>query len=285
MQNFYANDLKLHDITADNDFMLQIPIQGLDSPEYRLDVYSNSGEDGATASSAFYGARLVTLEGRIKGSSVEAYEDNRRAFSRALAINRNAIGVPELIRFTFTTLAGRTYFFDGLPRRPQFANTHIDYCDFMVSIEVPEPQLYKDGSIDSGNITLPVATGVTFPVTFPVIFGGVLGGSWTTNNEGTLQSLPLLTLTGVLTNPVILNVTTDQIMQINYTLGASDVITIDMKQKSILLNGTSNIINTKSSNSEWWGIQPGVNVISFSSGSGGDTGILEVAYNAGFVGV
>lgn len=285
MRDFYIDDLCVHNLDVTISYWLKTPIQGLDAPQHRLSVYNKAGEDGAVVSSSFYGGRVVTLEGYIKGDTAEAYEDNRLAFSRALSLSRSAIGVPTLKRFRFTTLAGRQYYFYGVPRKPVFDNSRINYCDFMVTIECPDPQLLSATSTTSGNITLAASTGLTFPVTFPMVFGGAVGGFYETYNHGTILSWPVLELRGILTNPYILNSTTNQLMQLDHTILSGDVVTIDMKAKTIMLNGTSNILHTKNSESQWWAIEPGLNIIAFSSGSGGDTGNLTVRYNAGFAGV
>jgi hypothetical protein len=285
MQNFYAGSLKLHDLSAPNDFWLKSPVLGLDTPEYRLSINEKAGEDGGNASSAFYGPRLVTLEGYIRGGSVALYEENRRAFASAFAINREANGTPVLTRFEFTTLSGAQYYFYGIPRRPVFSQTNIDYCDFMVSIVVPQPQLFSVDEVSSGQVLLPEPTGITFPLTFPITFGGVLGGTYAANNPGTMLSWPVITLRDSLTSPYILNATTGQVMQLNYTLLNGDVVEINMLDKTIVLNGSANLLSTKSLDSEWWAMQPGNNVIIFASGGGSDTGTLEVTFNPAYVGV
>lgn len=290
MFEFLLGDLQIHG-DGNTSFYLHTPLEGLESPEYRIGTYEKPGEDGGNVSSALYGMRIVTLPGRVNGSNPTQFEANRLLLSQACAIQRDSSGYPVLIRCQFTTLAGATYYFYAQPAKPQFAWNNINFSDFLIQLTVPDPQLFSATAVDSGSIILPTSSGITFPVTFPVSFGGTVGGSVAVTNNGSLFSWPIITLTGQLTNPYILNVTTGRIMQLNYTLNAGDTIKIYMGDsngvlgKRIMLNDVDSLIATKTSDSEWWAIEPGENLIAFSSGSSADTGTLQLTFNPGYAGV
>jgi hypothetical protein len=289
IDEFIINGVTIHGGGQDQFWLSKVI--GLDSPDVRLSQYDKPGEDGGVVSGAFYGRRPVTLIGRFQASNPSAYEDLRYVISRACAIQRDSRGYPQLIECRFTTLAGYTYFFYAQPGRPEFPDEHVNWADFMIPLTVPDPQIYGEGSVDSGFVTLPVASGVTSPMISPVIFGGVSGGTFTASNDGSLATWPVITLRGQLTNPYIVNATTGKVMKLNYTLSAGDFIKIYMgdtpegKGKRIMLNDTSSLINAMDDSSEWFGIEPGDNLLSISSGSSGDNGTMEVFFYPAYAGI
>lgn len=290
MKNFYIDtlgvNLKIHDNVAATDFWLQPGIEGLDAPEYRTGQYDKPGEDGSIISSQFYSGRVVTLPGIVKGNGAAAYEANRKLLSSALTIKRDSNGRPIPKRCQFETLSGVTYFFDAyVARKPMFSQVNVSFSKFLINLVVPKASIFATGIVTSGAITRPSGGGFILPVILPITSSSSTGGSATLTNNGDNVSLPTLTLTGPLTNPYIRNATINKSMQLTYTIGTGDYITIDMEEKTILLNGSSSVLSAKTDDSEWWGIDPGVNNIIFSSGSNSDTGNLQVSFYEAYAGI
>lgn len=287
---FWLGDLQLHG-AGNTNFNLKNPIEGLESPEYRIGSYDRPGEDGGVVSSALYGMRQVTLVGRVSGSNAAQFSDNRFLLSRACAIQCDSKGYPVLTRCQVTTLAGNTFYFYAQVGKPQFSMDNINWSNFLIPLIAPDPQIFGETGVDTGNIIRPQPTGITWPVTWPLIFGGLVGGSTTVNSNGSLFSWPIIRLDGPLTNPYIQNTTTGKLMQLTYTLSAGSFIKIYMGDtpdgpgKRIMLNDVDNLIAAKTSDSEWWAIEPGDNVIAFSSSTAGDTGTFRLTFNPGYVGI
>lgn len=289
MQDFFLDtlgaNLQIHSNTGHVDFWFEPSVEGLDSPDHRTTQYAKPGEDGTVVSSQFYGARLVSLPGYITGSSPAQFEANRRALVSALSVQRDSTGRPRPRRCQFTTLAGLTYFFDAFPStKPVIRQSAPTSAKFLIQLTVPRGVI-SSATETTFTATPPSGGGFVLPVVLPIVSSASTGGSVTTTNTGTATSLPVLTLTGPLTNPYFRNATTNQAMQLNYLVAADQTVVIDMYEKTILLNGTSSILSAKTDESNWFGIDPGDNDIRISSGSSSDTGNLTGRYYAAVVGV
>lgn len=266
------------------NYILQTPITGLDAPDYRTGYFSKPGEDGGKVSSAFYDKRPVTLTGVILSQTAANFESARQALSTACAIQKDSNGVALPTRITYTTLAGNSYFFDANIDRPIFDYTQPNYTRFMISMTVANPFIYGATQVASGAIVRPSGGGFILPVILPIVSSGQTGGTATLTNGGNAKSMPLITLTGSLTSPYILNQANNKIMQLNYTIPAGSSVVIDMAIKTIMLNGTTPLLSAKDSTAEWWGIEPGSNTITFNSGSSGDTGNMMITFYPAWLG-
>lgn len=286
MRSFTIGDLAL--ITSNqpvNNILLQTPIEGLDSPEVRSNYTPKPGEDGGRMSSLLYDKRPISLKGTVWGNNATEFEAARKAIFRACAINRDSNGYPQATRIAYTTMAGNAYFVDGFFDRPI-----IDYDDtpnvaeFFVNMTAVDPFIYGATQVSSGLITRPSGGGFVLPVVLPIVSAGSTGGRVNLINDGDAYSLPMIELIGPLTNPYILNQTTGKSMQLNYTIPAGSTVTIDMAQKIILLNGNSPLISAKESASDWWGLRPDSNLITFNTGSTSDTGTMEITFYPAWIG-
>lgn len=150
---------------------------------------------------------------------------------------------------------------------PQITNPNVITVGQILNIPVPQT---------TGHFSPPKGGGFNVPTNVPIITTLTGTGSVTANNTGNIISPPLLYLFGSLTTPYVVNSTTGISIQIAYTLAATDVVVIDMKNKTIVLNGNTSLLGTKSTGSDWWGLVPGPNIISISSGNSADTGAAEI---------
>lgn len=111
----------------------------------------------------------------------------------------------------------------------------------------------------TGSLAVTGATGVLFfgqssLSTPPVIV----------NNAGNFPS-PRFTITfqGPATNPTITNTTVGRAIRLNAVLSASDIVTIDVANKKIYLNGVSNY-GLRRADNQWFDLLPGNNTLVFS---------------------
>lgn len=109
--------------------------------------------------------------------------------------------------------------------------------------------------------------------------------------NGSVPAPVTLTLLGNILSPVIKNETTNEQIEVaDVELSDGDTLTINTKKgsKSVILykNGeTSNAFNLVTTSSIFWQLQPGKNVISFTSSKGNTASVLIVAYTNLYEGV
>jgi hypothetical protein len=289
MQTLTINGLTIHSANS-TDFWLK-EIEGLDSPDIRVSQYDRPGEDGGVVSNALYGSRHIVLNGIVQGSNAVQFEQLRRDLNDAIRLQRDANGYPQLTRLEFTTLGGKTYYCDAQVVKVNYDFDYVNWGKFMLQLIAPDSQIYSSLLVGSGLVNLPTSTGIAWPIVWPVTFGGVTGGSVEVDNDGSILTWPRITLQGQLTSPVIQNITTGQLMQLNTVLNAGDEIVLYMGDspfgigKRVMLNDSSSIIGVKTADSQWLGVQPGPNIFALSSGSTADTGSILVEFYPAQVGV
>lgn len=265
-------------------FSLHLPVSGLDGPERRINTLSRPGQHGAIVSSELYDARLITLNGRITGTSYADFENNRKAFIAATAISLDSNRYPVPTRISFTMLDGSSYYVDVIFDKPLMDLTYPMLADFQVTATAPNPFIFAATSVTSGAVSPPSGGGYVVPMIVPYTSAAATGGSTILNNAGSETAWPIITLTGPLATPVLSNNTTGSLLQLNYTLATGDQVIIDMFNHTITLNGAS-LISTKTATSDWWGLQPGNNTVTLTTTNTSDTGSMTVAYNTPYVGV
>lgn len=85
----------------------------------------------------------------------------------------------------------------------------------------------------------------------------------------------IMTIQGPVVNPRIINQTDGLTLAFVITLGASDVLSIDLANKTVTLNGVTNSRNTLQE-PNWWLFNPGSTFVVFGGVSG--SGTLTIAY-------
>lgn len=294
MNEFAIDDLTI--ITGGQQptgIKIKQPAQGFESPDYRLNQFSNPGRHGGTTSSSLYDFRRIQLEGSIKGNTYEEYYALRRQLLSAVSIQHDDNLNPVPHRVTFTTLDGQAYYADVHFNKPLMAIQHPMYSEFMITGTIDTGLIFGQAIISSGNISRPTGGGFESPFISPFISEASTGGTVTITNSGDEMAWPTvdndgnggIILTGSLTNPVLTNLTTGRKLELDYTLQSGDFIQIDMLKQLVLLNGSSTLISTKTSTSDWWGIAPGPNSISLSTTAGTDGGYASISFNPAYQGV
>lgn len=283
MLSFTINGLQL--IGSGTGYLLQ-DVTGIDVPPYRVVSYDNPGQDGGTVTADYYGSRPITLTGVVGGGSATptSYLAARKALASACANQRDANNYPVLIPVAFTTLDGQSFTCKVQVQNVQFAGNRPTRADFKIDLVVPDPMLYGSNQT-SGQFGTPVGGGFFVPFYVPVSLGGSSGGNGSIANAGNAPTWPVLTLRGALTNPFIYNVQTGQFIKLTWTTAASDVVVINCQQRTIVLNGSTSLLSTKSTDSQWFQLPVGTTTITLSSGSTSDTGTLEVTAASAYLGI
>lgn len=287
MHNFTLDTLAfITNGVLDPNFILQTPIDGLESPERRMNVYNRAGTDGAEVSSNLYGPRLINLVGKIYATNPTDFEAARKRLSAACSIRRDDNGYPLPVRLSMTTLAGEDYYIDVYVDKPVYPfEETVNSSSFLIPMTGTGPFLFGPNAFTTGNISPPSSNGYISPYTSPYITGAASGNTGVINNTGTVETYPFVYFYGPLHNPALYNSTVGKYIQVNYTLGAGDVAVVDMQKHTIILNNSFNLNSYKTDGSDWFKVKVGLNNFTFNTGNSSDTGYAVATGNPAFVGI
>ena len=272
------NGYVLNDSTSANPAYLDEPIDGLGLPPVRTSSGNYSGRDGGYVGAQFYGMRLITLTGYFFGSPA-VLETARRNLAAAVA--------SPSVTLNITSNAGNQYvLFCNIDSLDMPIIRSMNRAPFKISLIATDPIIYDNSASGAVSVTVNPARGggITWPVTWPIQWAA--GSQPTTvNNSGNATIYPTITLTNVMTNPTITNQTTGQFFTLSgITTAAGDQLVIDMKNRTVLLNGGS-VLPYVTSTSSWWPLLPGNNSINLTTNSGTDNVVATVSWRSGYRGI
>lgn len=232
-----------------------------------------------------YGGRTITLEGRIGGTSVQDYQQRRRALQDVLRIikDSNAVSQPILLRFQTTDdLLLQTHVYAS--KKLEFKERSPRFSEFYLELYAADYNFYEQ-SAQVTTVTPPTGGGVTYPVIYPVSYAPKTGGTITITNAGDSNTFPVITFNGVLTTPYINNTTTGEVFKVNVSLGSADVLVCDMANKTMVLNGTTNALQYFDTTNVWLSLVPGPNIITLGSSLSNDNGNATLSFRSAYIGV
>lgn len=263
-----------------NSYYLKPPLEGLTGlPDIRVAQGNNVGKDGGWTGNPLFEPRFISAVVQIANPDVAVVEQKRRELATLLA--------EQYLMVKYVTEGGSTYTTKvRLLAAPAPLEQLLTKVTYKINLKADDPLLYDYNSEGGGIIaTLPVRTpsgGFEIPFEFPLIIDG---GDPTVNvtNTGTSTVAPIITLYGPLHEPMVVNQTTNQQMQILADLSASDVVIINTALETITLNGLD-VYYLKSEESDFIDINAGPNAMYLESNNTGDAGYAEIKYNSGYIG-
>lgn len=252
-------------------------VSGLDSAPYRETIRDHEGQDGGFIDAEFEKGREIILEGTVFGASnnVEPYLDSIKSNFAPSATSKpfyfKSTGVSERVIF----VKPRGVRFDWETAR-RLGMTNIQFLMY-----AEDPRIY-DNSLTTQIIPYggTATTGFGFNVGFNLSFGANVppNGSYVTVG-GNRPAPAILTITGPVDQPRIINDTNSKNLIFNTSLGGGETLTIDLAARTVLLNGNINRRNTLIT-SDWFLFQPGSTFIRF----GGTNGTSMITTTDGFEG-
>jgi len=270
-------------IGTTREIVLRPPVKGLAMAPIRTSSGNFSGRDGGYVSAQFFAPREIVIDGVVSGLTCNEAFAVRCSMLDKLPIRQS-------LPLRVNTDDGRSYAADVYLLDFQMDYSTPRYAPFQMSLLAPDPYFYDPGTSgdpNSGYINQTVykiiGGGYINPYILPVIWDP---GTTPTiiNNPTDLYIYPQIILNGQFTNPQILNVTTGQKVKLNVTTTSGDKIIIDMKERTVTLNGGS-ILPFRTSDSSWWALVPGNNTIQLTSDSGADNTQATIRYRLAYTGV
>lgn len=264
------------DVVPGTPFVDLTRVSGFDNAPYRETKRDHEGTDGGFMDAEFETGRDITLEGTVYvpiGQSVESYLDSLKANWAPSSTLVPLYVLPDSTvgtRVMYVKPLGCKYDWDTARR---IGATNVQFNAY-----AEDPILYD---LIPTSINLPIGAIVTSGFGFNLGFSFGFG-SVSTNSDGQFVSVggnrptpPLLTITGPVTNPIIMNDTTGDVMTFSIVLTGGQTLVIDPQYKTVRLNGTT---NRRSSLivPGWFYMQPGNNFIRFRASAG--SGSLNVAF-------
>ena len=263
-----------------NAMYLKPPLEGLTGlPDIRAAQGNNVGKDGGWAGKGLFEPRFIAATVQIAHHDVAVVETKRRELATLLA--------EQNLRIKYVTEGGSTYTTKvrvlGAPAPLEQLLTKVL---IKVNLKADDPLLYDYVGSGSGIVaTLPVRVpsgGFEIPFEFPLIIEG--GASYVdVINGGTSTVAPIITLYGPLHEPTVVNLTTNQQIQILADLSDTDVLVMNTALETITLNGLD-VYYLKSEESEFIDVNAGTNAMYLESNNAGDAGYAEIEYNSGYIG-
>lgn len=210
---------------------LQI-LDGWDSPDSRSEFTEREADHGTYASPVYLSSRPVTLAGTLVAPSRDALEAAMDSLRAAAALTDTTLTVWESQPRQAQVRRS------GKPLMQYVTDTTATYS---VMVTAADPRRY--GTVLHVDTTsLPSTSGgLVFPVTVPITFSGtVVSGQITATNVGSMDTRPVLSLTGPVVQPIVSAAYEDgSVRQLIYTqdLQAGDVLVVDTDSHAVTLNG------------------------------------------------
>lgn len=254
-------------------------VDGLNAASYEVSESVYAGKGGSIFNQALPRKRQITLELLLMTNSEDDYETQRAAILEAC---NKANGEGELN----LTIYGTEYLINAVPEPPIIDWPKFPFFTVQMQFVAYDPIIYSATAQSQSGIAVPAGGGAVFPLIFPITFtSSGSTGKATIYNNGNIETYPILTITGLMTNPLLRNITTGESLQLTYTSTVNDTIVIDMKNRTVTLNGTTNLLGNVVAGSDWWTLAAGENTIGVSTGSTSDTGTLSLNWYDAFSGV
>jgi hypothetical protein len=240
-------------------------VTGLDVAPLRATTREHTGHDGVYVDTHFASGRTIVVNANLYAdpSDPDTLLDSLRADYASDVVRPFYFQLPnQALRFVNCQGGGLVYDLEG--------NRRTGMTPVQFTLLAADPYVYAYPPAVSA-VSVPTLTtiGTGFNIAFNLAFGGTIPffGA-TVTNGGTHTAYPLITITGPVTNPVLSDSYSGITMSFSITLAAGDVLVIDCRQKSVVLNGTVSR-RTTMAGLQWISIPAGVSdTIFFTADSG-----------------
>lgn len=122
---------------------------------------------------------------------------------------------------------------------------------------------------------------------FPLVLGGdAVSSQINIDYDGDVRTYPTWTIQGPGENPKLSNLTTGETLYIEHvTLDENQTITIDTKNRQIILDDNVNLLPALAWGSTFWTLEPGQNSIKIEMANATATSSIQLSYRPRYLGV
>lgn len=246
-------------------------------PNIRSASGQNVGRDGGWVSRQLYDARYISFQGRIFNGDALEVEQKRREFATVLR--------RKLLTLRIVTYGGQEFTAQVNVMANQMPITwERNIVKWKIDLLAEDPLFYDNSSGElianvgkriEGGFDIPFDIYLDIPASTPPTV---------VNNAGNETVYPLIQIETKATNPILINQTTNEFIQIDIVIMNGDLLEIDMKNRTVTYNGL-NVYGLRAEGSSFWGLVPGDNILVLQTDVGSEATIAEIKYQSGFIGI
>jgi hypothetical protein len=265
---------------ANSPFVDVETINGLDNVDPRATVREREGMDGGFIDAEFESSRLIILTGTIYSPS-----DQLETFLDTLKANYEVSTTSK--PFYFVSTGGQRLVYCKCISGLRYTWTHllsIGKVTFQIQLQAEDPAIYESASTVSTELGGSV-TGRSYNKSYDFGYGGTssYSGTLSVYNAGNKDTDATLTITGGVTSPVIVNDSTGYKLDfIGFTVDSTDELSINLRNRTIVLNGSTNRRNALRSSSRWFMLPPGSTTLRFLGTITSGTPTLSVTFRSAY---
>ena len=226
-------------VDANGVAWILLSVTGWDGPPTVGQIVQRSADHGGWPSAQYYGPRLITLDVLISAPDQASRDVAKQQLIQACP-------VCDLATFTYNEgdCSKLAYVRQNGSANIQFKSSTLADMEATIPLVAPDPRKYATVPLtETATLPPPVLNPLTLPLTLPAAFPGAappVASAITCTNAGTFETRPLITVTGPISNPSVVNAMTGQaITWTGLNMAASDQLVISTDARQGFLGGSS----------------------------------------------
>lgn len=212
-------------------------VDGLESlPTLRVQDANRGYLDGMFTGRDFLGGRNITIQMLILAGNGQSAFQNFNSMQANLIPQQTGTNP---LQFQLSPAGGLQFVNARVRARKSIVDPDYTYGFIKAEYEffAPDPRYY-DNAVNTTSLIVQTPLGRGYNRTYDLTYGGgTQANTGLVINQGTTTTYPYITILGPATNPTISNLTTGASISFNYSMTSTDIISIDLANRVILLNG------------------------------------------------
>lgn len=221
------------------------------------------GRDGQLRGNSYRTERIITLGGLAyapdpatldaAGETIAALCDDASTLHTLIGTDASGIDKQAMVE---------------LNAESKFEHQTDRVAAWQIQLAAPDPLRYATAASTASCGLATTSGGLTFPLVFPLDFGpGAGGGTLLLTNAGNTATWPTWTITGPVTNPVIINTGTSERLALTITIDAGQQLILDTDARTVMLQGVASRRGSLAATSTWFPLRAGSTPVAFQASS------------------